>query len=150
VVIHLSQSPNETVSGAQAGLGHLGKLVSYGNIGFLVAALDFALIALSSVAADSVYHYFVLGSQVDISALLGMGTNSGLLFVLISASRGYYRTRALLSAKKKAFGIISSWIFVLLIMTALLFLLKVGSNYSRGSVLALLESGKFIRMCQVS
>jgi hypothetical protein len=54
-VTDLSQSPNETVSVA-TGLGHVGKLVSYGNIGFLVAALDFALIALSSVAADSVYH----------------------------------------------------------------------------------------------
>jgi undecaprenyl-phosphate galactose phosphotransferase/putative colanic acid biosynthesis UDP-glucose lipid carrier transferase len=135
VVIHLSPSPNETGSRAQAGLGHVGKLVSYGNIGFLVAALDSALIALSSVAADSVYHYFVLGSQVDFSALLAIGTNSGLLFVLISASRGYYRTKTLLSAKKKAHGVISSWVFVLLIITALLFLLKVGSNYSRGSVL---------------
>jgi undecaprenyl-phosphate galactose phosphotransferase/putative colanic acid biosynthesis UDP-glucose lipid carrier transferase len=135
VVLHLSHSPTETVSEAQGGLGRAGKLVSYGNIGFLVAALEFVLIALSSVAADSVYHYFALGSQMDISALLGIGTNSGLLFVLISASRGYYQTRALLSAKKKAYGIISSWIFVLLIITALLFLLKVGSNYSRGSVL---------------
>jgi undecaprenyl-phosphate galactose phosphotransferase/putative colanic acid biosynthesis UDP-glucose lipid carrier transferase len=131
---HLSQSPNETVSGAQAGLGYVGKLVSFRNIGFLVAALDFVVITLTSIGADSAYHYFVRGSQVDISALLGIGTNSGLLFVLISASRGYYQTRALLSAKKKAYGITSLWIFVLLIVTALLFLLKVGSDYSRGSV----------------
>jgi undecaprenyl-phosphate galactose phosphotransferase/putative colanic acid biosynthesis UDP-glucose lipid carrier transferase len=96
--------------------------------------LDFAVITLSSVAADSAYHYFVLGSQVDLSALVGVGTNSGLLFVLINASRGYYQTRALLSARKKVNGVISSWVFILLIVTALLFLLKVGSNYSRGSV----------------
>jgi hypothetical protein len=131
----LSQSPNRLVSRSRAGFGHLAKLLSYGNIGFLVAALDLAVITLSSVAGDSAYHYFVLGSQVDVAALLGIGMNSGLLFVLISVSRGYYQTRDLLSAKKKAHGIISSWIFVLLIVTALLFLLKVGSNYSRGSVL---------------
>jgi hypothetical protein len=83
VVTHLSQSPNEAVSGAQAGLSHVAKLVSYGNVGFLVAALDFAVIVWSSVAANSAYHYFALGSQVDISALLGIGTNSGLLFVLM-------------------------------------------------------------------
>ena len=130
----LSQSANKPVSRARVDVG-VNKLVSYGNIGFVVAALDLALIALSSVAADSVYHYFVLGSPADFSALLGIGTNSGLLFVLISASRGYYRTRTLLSAKEKDNGIISSWIFVLLIITALLFLLKVGSNYSRGSML---------------
>jgi undecaprenyl-phosphate galactose phosphotransferase/putative colanic acid biosynthesis UDP-glucose lipid carrier transferase len=128
-------SPNKPVPGARADIGHVAKLVSYGNIGFLVAVLDFVVIALSSVAADSAYHYFVLSSQVDLSALLGIGTNSGVLFVLLSASRRSYQTRTLLSAKKKASGIVSSWISVLLIMIALLFLLKVGSNYSRGSML---------------
>jgi undecaprenyl-phosphate galactose phosphotransferase/putative colanic acid biosynthesis UDP-glucose lipid carrier transferase len=113
----------------------MAKLLSYGNIGFVVAALDLAVITLSSVVADIAYHYFVLGSQADLAALLGIGMNSGLLFVLIAASRGHYRTRDLLSAKKKANGIVSSWIFVLLIMTALLFLLKAGSDYSRGSML---------------
>src|SRR6516225_4189498 len=135
MMTHLSQSPNSFVSRSRAGFGHMAKLLSYGNIGFLVAALDLAIIMLSSVAADIAYHYFVLGSQADLAALLGIGMNSGLLFVLIAASRGHYRTRDLLSAKKKANGIVSSWISVLLIMTALLFLLKVGSDYSRGSML---------------
>jgi hypothetical protein len=76
-VTDLSQSPNEPVSRAQVDIGYVAKLVSYGNIGFLVAALDFAVITLSSVAADSAYHYFVLGSHVDISAPVGIGTNSG-------------------------------------------------------------------------
>jgi hypothetical protein len=58
VVTHFSQSPNEVISGAQAHLSHLTKLVSYGNIGFLVAALDFAVITLSSVGAGVAYHYF--------------------------------------------------------------------------------------------
>jgi exopolysaccharide biosynthesis polyprenyl glycosylphosphotransferase len=131
----LSQSPNRLVSRGRAGFGHVAKLLSYGNTGFLVAALDLAIIMLSSVAADIAYHYFVLGSQADLAALLGIGMNSGLLFVLIAASRGHYRTRDLLSAKKKANGIVSLWISVLLIMTALLFLLKAGSDYSRGSML---------------
>jgi Undecaprenyl-phosphate glucose phosphotransferase len=132
-VTDLSQSPNEAVSRVRDDFGYVAKLVSYENIGFLVAALDFAVIALSSVAAHSAYH-FVLGYQVDISAVLGIGINSGLLFVLIGAARVSYQTRAILSAKKKANGIVFAWISVLLIVTALLFLLKVGSHYSRGSV----------------
>jgi len=51
----------------------------------------------------------------------------------LTASRGLYRTRALLSPNKQVNGVISAWISVLLIVTALLFLLKVGSSYSRGS-----------------
>jgi len=135
VVTDLSQLPNEGVSRAPADFGRIAKLVPYENIGFLVAALDFAVIASSSLAASYAYHYFVLDSRVDISALLGVGINSGLLFVLISAVRGAYRTRAFLSTKINANGIVSAWIAVLLIVTALLFLLKVGSHYSRGSVI---------------
>jgi hypothetical protein len=97
-VTYLSQSLNRFVS--RAGVGHVGELVSYRNIGFLVAALDFAVITLSSVAAGLAYHYLVLGAQADVSALLGIGANSGLLFILITASSGHYRTRALLSAEK--------------------------------------------------
>jgi len=131
----LSQSPNEAASKARADFDRVAKLVSYGNVGFLVAVLDFVVITLTSIAANCGYHYFVLGSQVDISALLGIGTISGLLFVLITATRGYYQTRAFLSAKKKSKGIVSTWISVLLIVISLLFLLKVGNHYSRGSVI---------------
>jgi Undecaprenyl-phosphate glucose phosphotransferase len=135
VVTEISQSSIEAVSRTQANFGHVAKLVSYGNVGFLVAVLDFAVITSSSVAANCAYHYFVLGSQVDISALLGIGTISGLLFVLITAARGYYQTSAFLSEKNKPNGIVSAWISLLLIVIALLFLLKVGSHYSRGSVI---------------
>ena len=133
---HLSQSPNRFVSRAQTSVAQVAKLVSYGNIGPLVAGSDFVIITLSSVATGLAYQYFVFVSQADVAALLGIGANSSLLFVLIAATRGYYRTTALLSATRRASGIVSVWVTVLLIMTALLFLLKVGSNYSRGSTIA--------------
>jgi putative colanic acid biosysnthesis UDP-glucose lipid carrier transferase len=131
----LSQSPNRLASRSRARFGHLAKLLSHGNIGFLVAALDFAVILLSSVAAGIAYHYFALGSQADITALFGIGANASLLFVLITASRGYYRATALLSATGQAKAIISTWVLVLLITTTLLFLMKVGSSYSRASTM---------------
>src|SRR5215471_7401588 len=132
---YLSQSPNKLVSRAQASLGHVSELVSYGNIGILAAALDLIVITLSSLVAGVAYQHFALGSEVDTSALLGIGANSGLLFVLLTASRGFYRTRAILSGTGQANGIVSAWFSVLLVVTALLFLLKVGSSYSRGSTI---------------
>lgn len=132
---YLSQSPNQSVSSAQAGLDHAFELVSYGNIGVLAAAADFSAITLASIVSGLAYHYFAFGSQADCSALLGIGANSGLLFILLTASRGFYRTRAILSGTRQANGIISAWVSVLLVVTALLFLLKVGSSYSRGSTI---------------
>ena len=132
---YLSQSPNKLVSRAQTSLGYVSELISYGNIGLLTAAADFLVITLSSIIAGLAYHYFALGYETDTSALLGIGVNSGLIFVLLTASRGFYRTRALLLGTKQINGIISAWISVLLMVTALLFLLKVGSSYSRGSTI---------------
>jgi undecaprenyl-phosphate galactose phosphotransferase/putative colanic acid biosynthesis UDP-glucose lipid carrier transferase len=136
VTTYLSQSTNQPPSSAQATLDHAFEFVSYGNIGVLVAAADFLAITLLSVVAGLVYHYFAFRSVADCSALLGIGANSGILFGLLTASRGFYRTRNILSGSKQANNIISAWISVLLVVTALLFLLKVGSSYSRGSTIA--------------
>ena len=136
VATYLSQSSNKFASRAQASLGHASRLISYGNVGVLTAASDFVVITLSSLIAGFAYQHFVLGAGADPSASLGIGVNTGLLFVLVTASRGFYRTRALLSATKQANRVISAWISVLFIVTALLFLLKVGSSYSRGSTIA--------------
>ena len=57
-------------------------------------------------------------------ALFAIGANASLLFVRLTASRGLYRTRVLLSASKQINGVVSAWISVLLIVTALLFLLS--------------------------
>jgi Undecaprenyl-phosphate glucose phosphotransferase len=135
VTTYLSQSTNQPASSAQATLDHAFEFVSYRNIGVLAAAADFLAITLASLIGGLAYHYFAFGSVADWSALLGVGANSGLLFVLLTASRGFYRTRALLSGTGQANGIISAWVSVLLVVTALLFLLKVGSSYSRGSTI---------------
>jgi Undecaprenyl-phosphate glucose phosphotransferase len=135
VTTYLSQSTDQPASSAQATLDHAFEFVSYGNIGVLAAATDFLAITLASLVGGLAYHYFAFGSVADWAALLGIGANSGLLFVLLTASRGFYRTRAILSGTGQANGIISAWVSVLLVVTALLFLLKVGSSYSRGSTI---------------
>jgi Undecaprenyl-phosphate glucose phosphotransferase len=135
VTTYFSQSPKRPASRIQTSLGRALELVSYGNVGLLAVVADFFAITLSSVVAGLVYHYFAFGSQADYSALLGIGANSALLFVLLTASRGLYRTRAILSGTRQANAIISAWVAVLLVMTSLLFLLKVGSSYSRGSTI---------------
>ena len=135
VTTYFSQSPKRPVSRIQTSLDHALELVSYGNVGLLAVAADFLAITLSSLVGGLAYHYFAFGTAGDFSALFGIGANSGLLFVLLTASRGFYRTRAILSGTRQANRIISTWVAVLLVMTSLLFLLKVGSSYSRGSTI---------------
>ena len=86
MVTDLSQSPNKPVPRVRTDFGDVAKLVSYGNIGLVVAPSDFSVITSASAAAGRAYHYVVLGSPTDIFAQVGIGANPGVLFVLITAS----------------------------------------------------------------
>jgi Undecaprenyl-phosphate glucose phosphotransferase len=108
------------------------RFIGYGNIGVLTAAVDIAVITASGLIATVVYHLVAMG---EATWLLTIGAHSGLLFALVTKSRGLYRPAALLSETEQRNGLVSSWIVTLLVVTALLFLLKLGSNYSRGSVI---------------
>jgi Undecaprenyl-phosphate glucose phosphotransferase len=108
------------------------RFISYDNIGLLTAAMDIAVITGSGLIATLVYHLVAMG---EATWLLTIGAHSGLLFALVTKSRGLYRPAALLSGTEQRNGLVSSWIVTLLIITALLFLLKLGSSYSRGSVI---------------
>jgi Undecaprenyl-phosphate glucose phosphotransferase len=113
----------------------LARLITYDNIGLLTAVVDIVVITASCLIATVAYQGLFLAAIGDATWLLAVGAHSSLLFVLVTKSRGLYRTAALLSETEQRNGLVSSWIMTLLIITALLFLLKLGSSYSRGSVI---------------
>jgi Undecaprenyl-phosphate glucose phosphotransferase len=113
----------------------LARFITYDNIGLLTAVMDVVVITASCLIAAVAYQGLFLAAVGDATWLWAIGAHSGLLFVLVTKSRGFYRTAALLSGTEQRNGLISSWIVTFLIITALLFLLKLGSSYSRGSII---------------
>jgi Undecaprenyl-phosphate glucose phosphotransferase len=109
--------------------------ITYGNIGLLTAVVDILVITASCLIATVTYQGLFLAAIGDATWPLAIGAHSSLLFVLVTKSRGLYRPAALLSETEQRNGLVSSWIMTLLIITALLFLLKLGGSYSRGSVI---------------
>ncbi len=109
--------------------------ISYRTVGLFIALLDFVLIVLASVVAGIGYHSFLIGNFGDIAAFTGIGANAALLFVLLTNSRGAYRTPILFSASKQVQSVVIAWILVLLAITAFLFLLKMGESYSRATAI---------------
>ena len=110
--------------------------LTYRTAGVVVASLDFISIVAASVVAGVSYHLIILGHPGDIAAFTGIGANAALLFILLTTSRGGYRTPALFSASKQAQGVVIAWAIVLLAITAFLFLLKIGESYSRVTTIA--------------
>jgi len=111
-------------------------LVSYRNIGVIVAAFDVIIILFASLAGGVSYHIATFGQVGDIAAFAGIGANAALVFVLFMRSRGLYRTQSFLSRNQQFRGTVFAWTFVLLAITALLFLFKVGEEYSRGAIVS--------------
>src|SRR5262249_22573042 len=112
----------------------LTRFITYDSIGLLTAMMDVVVITASCLVATMAYQGLFLPEIGDPTWLLVIGAHSSLLFVLVTKARGLYRPAALLSETGQQNGLVSSWIVTLLIVTALLFLLKLGSSYSRGSI----------------
>src|SRR5262249_27121924 len=112
----------------------LGRFITYDTIGVLTAVMDMVVITASCLIATLAYQSVFLPAIGDPTWLLVIGAHSSLLFVLVTKARGLYRPAALLSETGQRNGLVSSWIVTLLVVTALLFLLKLGSSYSRGSI----------------
>src|SRR5216683_3289580 len=95
----------------------LARFVTYDNIGLLTALVDIVVICAACLIATVAYQGLFLVAIGETTWLLTIGGLSGLLFVLVTKSRGLYRTAALLSGTEQRNGLISSWIVTLLIIT---------------------------------
>jgi len=127
---YVSEAPREV----GVGLRHATWWFYFQNVSVIAAVVDCLLILGSSIAAGVGYHLATTGGVGDVQSYVGIGVNSALLFVLFAKSRGMYRPMSLrLSSNVRSVTI--SWSAVLLLATALLFLLKVGDGYSRGATL---------------
>jgi undecaprenyl-phosphate galactose phosphotransferase/putative colanic acid biosynthesis UDP-glucose lipid carrier transferase len=98
--------------------------------------MDFALIASASIIGGLIYHRAFLHSAMPVFPLLGIAANSSLLFVLLAQLRGLYSRSALMVTRKQIGSNAVNWMLTMLLVTAILFLLKIGEVYSRGAMIA--------------
>ncbi|WP_342733673.1 undecaprenyl-phosphate glucose phosphotransferase [Bradyrhizobium sp. B117] len=110
--------------------------IPYGALRHLLAAVDGALIILSSVVGAGLYQILANGEFTNPQQHLGAGVISALLYVLIGQSSGFYDLRVVFSRRRKDAGhILWQWILVSLLLTLLAFLMKSGAIFSRGSII---------------
>ncbi len=82
------------------------------------------------------YHLLFFASEGALTEFAAIGGYSGLFFVLVFNSLGLYQPNALLSAATQIRGIVIAWGAVLLFVTSVFFLLKIGASYSRGATIS--------------
>lgn len=115
--------------------GPRGVFVSYKSIGFVVGGTECLVIWLGSVAGQYGYAAMSDNATTEWGTPLGVGLLSSLLYVSACRTASLYTIPSLLYPIKRLSRVAVICAFVLLSLTATLFLLKIGSSVSRGSLL---------------
>src|ERR1700722_8323910 len=109
--------------------------ISYFTVAALAGAADGVLITLSSVFADWLYNGLIRRDIVQIDIAVGLRFCGGLGFILLAKALGLYSMQVTLNPQKHFSKIVFAWATVLLSLTAVLFLLRVGTIFSRGTII---------------
>jgi len=105
--------------------------------GFAVAA-EMIVVVLSSIVGGAAYHLFYYHTVYSNSfeGFLGIGVLAAILFMFVAKSQGLYNAQVLAGLDRRWSSVLGGWLLVVLLMTLIIFLLKVGAGVSRGSVMS--------------
>jgi Undecaprenyl-phosphate glucose phosphotransferase len=112
-----------------AGASHIGSLE-------LLAILYEALVVVAaSICGGIFYHlaYYEVFPKID--GFIGIGIFGAVLHMFIAKSQGLYDAPVLAGLDRRWSRLVGGWLLVVLLLTLLMFLLKVGAGVSRGSMI---------------
>lgn len=81
------------------------------------------------------YHWAFRDNVPPVDAFLAVGFTSALIFALVSKALGQYDVSSLIHRTIRFQSLIGTWCISFLMLAAVLFVLKVSSQYSRGSMI---------------
>jgi Undecaprenyl-phosphate glucose phosphotransferase len=111
--------------------------ISHASLKWQVAALDTIVLVIVSIAAGLSYHLIAISSSLpDIGILAGVGVLATAFYVLAARAFGLYEFQCLLDAGTFMARIVGAWALSVLLLSLVLFLLKVGHSSSRGAVMS--------------
>jgi undecaprenyl-phosphate galactose phosphotransferase/putative colanic acid biosynthesis UDP-glucose lipid carrier transferase len=101
----------------------------------IAAALDVGLVLFASVAGQIGYQYYTTNKFSSLDRAVGIGLMVAAFFVLLARMEGLYRLQALLAPIPSLSRVTAISAVSLLAAICILFLLKVGADYSRGAMI---------------
>lgn len=104
-------------------------------VGALFALADAASIALAGLLGSGGYQHFISHAPWNLNLHIGAGITGAALYMLISRSSGFYEISTVFSARPNKSSIVWQWFLTSLLLALLAFLLRVGPDFSRGSII---------------
>jgi Undecaprenyl-phosphate glucose phosphotransferase len=113
--------------------------ISLTSVKPFLASFDAALVLFSSVVGGVGYQLFI-GAYGDVGVYVGIGIVASLIYVFAAWLLGLYELHVLL-VRRDYWRVLICWFFAVMLLALLLFLLKLGSHISRGSIVFLMALG---------
>lgn len=115
--------------------------ISHRTIAPLAIVFDALIIFAMSMLSGVVYHLQTIGLPGDIKQSGGLAAVVAVLFIALAKSHNLYAISELLNFKSQIRQVTTIWIFVFLVLTTVVFVMKVGGSFSRGATLSFAVSG---------
>lgn len=115
--------------------------ISYRAVTPLAMAFDALIIFSMSMLSSVVYHLETIGLPGDLAQFGGFASVVAVLFIALEKNRDLYELSELLNLKSQIREITISWVFILLFLTGVAFIMKMGEDFSRGATLSFAVSG---------
>ena len=108
--------------------------LSFSSLKVIAALTDACLLLAASVSGFFLYQYHLSGILQFPGDSFGTGGIVGVLFVLVAGSRGFYQINALINPASHVKYILATIAIAIILLIGFVFILKVGHEYSRGSI----------------
>jgi putative colanic acid biosynthesis UDP-glucose lipid carrier transferase len=117
--------------------------VSYRSIEVLAVIIDISIILSAGVLADAIYHLATTGFGAEITDYTAAAAVVAALFTSLLKGRGLYKPMVLLAWTSQVRAVTLTWIGVFMFLAGCVFALKIGSTFSRGTIISFAAIGLF-------
>jgi Undecaprenyl-phosphate glucose phosphotransferase len=107
--------------------------IGYHSIPAAAIFCDVLTITLASLVSSFVYDFYETGMHVDLGKPLGLAALVSVLFCLTLNTQGMYKPTELLRWKQQMRSVFGTWVIIFLLLSGVVFALKVGASFSRGT-----------------
>jgi Undecaprenyl-phosphate glucose phosphotransferase len=117
--------------------------VSYRSIEVLAVIIDILIILSAGVLADAIYRLATTGFASEITDYTAAAAMVAALFTSLLKGRGLYKPMVLLAWTSQVRAVTLTWIGVFMFLAGCVFALKIGSTFSRGTIISFAAIGLF-------
>jgi len=117
--------------------------VSYRSIEVLAVVIDILIILSAGVLADMIYRLATTGFADQTTDYTAAAAVVAALFTSLLKGRGLYKPMALLAWTSQVRAVTLTWIGVFMFLAGCVFALKIGSTFSRGTIVSFAAIGLF-------